>query len=621
MYIPENILEDIKTRSNIVDVINSYVPLTQQGRDWKACCPFHHEKTPSFTVNTDKNMFYCFGCKKGGNVISFVMEHENVDFPTASRILAQKANIIIPETTSQGHQLSQAERTEIKHKAIEKDRMYQLYDLTTKFYQKELMNNPNSLLYKYLFEERKITKSIAEKFQIGVAPDAWHNLIDFARLKDFSEKNLLTAGLARINENKGNYYDWFRNRLTFPILDEQGRVVAFSARTIEQNTKMGKYINSPETLIFSKKRVLYALSLARTAIRDNGYAILCEGQIDVIAMHNAGFENAVSSQGTAFGVEQVLLLKRYTNQVFVAFDADSAGIKATISAIDDLLSNEIQTKVVCFNQGEDPDDIFRNQGKDGIANYINNAIDFFDFLYNFYTKQFNVNDPYDKIKISDAMIEHISKLKDSKFVDVRNGYVSQLAARLNIMERGLFQKLNELSKTKTYNRNVTKNTNDTEVPQQSIEVSDAIRDAEINLLELVISTGVFGEKLFEKLPPEMVSTTPVGLALDEAISMTVNGEWEFIEDHLIDNVNTFGSGHTLDDLMKVLIKKKKIKSHDEEEKILSECLVTIKKEHLQKEINITLSKAKDAQTQEENDKYITKYRELSKELRKCKNGI
>ena len=365
--IPEEVIDSVRARVDIVDLIQSYIPLKKQGRDFKACCPFHSEKTPSFTVRPDRQYYHCFGCGKHGNAITFVMERENVDFPTAIRLLAQKYNIYIPEEEERRPRSGARQYPGNPNQSYseKKDRLFLLHEKLREWYVMNLKNNPEAPVAKYL-ATRKLSPESIQRFSLGMSLDSWDSAMAFARNLGFTDAELAEGGIIKtFDDNPSKRYDLFRNRLMFPIWDELGRVVGFSARTIESDPKAMKYVNTPETPIFKKGRILYGMHLARSEMSDNklGCAILCEGQLDVIAMHAAGFSNSVAAEGTAFTPEQARMLRRYTGKIKLALDSDAAGTKAVFRDAEILLPLGFEVKVVRFPGGKDPDELLKQQGK------------------------------------------------------------------------------------------------------------------------------------------------------------------------------------------------------------------------------------------------------------------
>jgi DNA primase len=339
--IPEEIVEQVKTSNSIVDVVGKYVNLKRSGSNWTACCPFHNEKTPSFFVDPTRNMYKCFGCGESGDLIKFIMEKENLDFLSAVEMLANIAGIYIPEDTSDSYSPNKGRSRD------KKKRLYEVCDSAASFYTNNILNNDQkvSAVLDYLYN-RPIPPDTIRKFRIGASSQNWNDLMDFLKTKGFSNEEMEEAGLIKKNKKNDGYHDQFRNRLIFSITDEQGKVVGFSARVVTKEFRGGKYINTQETPIYKKSKLLFALSYARKAIKEMGYAILAEGQVDTIAMHIAAYENTIAPLGTAFTEEQAKILARYTDTVYIAFDADNAGKKATIKAISMLLKMGVKLRVI-----------------------------------------------------------------------------------------------------------------------------------------------------------------------------------------------------------------------------------------------------------------------------------
>ena len=377
--IPEEVIDEIAARADLVEIVQGYVPgLKQAGSRWKGCCPFHQEKTPSFIVNPGSNTYHCFGCGVGGGVFQFVMAIENLDFPNAVQMLARKYNVLIPEPEPyRGARSGETARSDYNLR----ERLFLLHEKLAAWYASWLKNNPDSKAAEY-FRSREIDPVFAMCFQIGAAPDSWDAMMQWAHKEGFTLDELKAAHLVSESKNGGGqYFDFFRNRLIFPIWNEQGRVVGFSARQIDKEQGGGKYVNSVESPIFKKGRILYGLNFARPDIPKKGSVILCEGQMDVIAMHTAGCTNAVAPQGTAFGDDQAAVLRRYTDTVLLATDADSAGMKAVLKDASILLPRGFHLKVVSFPGGKDPDELLHKSGAEAVRAAVDSASDFFDFLY------------------------------------------------------------------------------------------------------------------------------------------------------------------------------------------------------------------------------------------------
>ena len=350
---PPNFIDELLARSDIVDVVGSYVALTPKGGSYWGCCPFHNEKTPSFHVMPDRQFYHCFGCKKGGGVINFVMEMENLNYPEAVRFLAKRANMEVPE---EDRQSLDAER--------QRRRLLELNREAARWFYSVLQSDDGAAVRQYL-EKRAISRKIAVRFGMGASPDSWDALLRAMTAKGYSKQELLTAGLIVANKN-GGFYDKFRNRLMLPVIDVRGDVVGFGSRVIDKSEP--KYMNSTETPVYSKRRVLYGLNLAKKTKRPN--IILCEGNLDVVTLHQAGFDNAVASMGTALTTEQIRLLSRFTKELVLCYDNDNAGQLATERALAMLNNTDFTVRVLKLPRrlvnGEyvkqDADDFIKFQG-------------------------------------------------------------------------------------------------------------------------------------------------------------------------------------------------------------------------------------------------------------------
>ena len=357
----DDIIEQVREASDIVEVVATYLPLKRKGRNYWGKCPFHNEKTPSFSVSPDKQIYHCFGCHKGGNVFSFIMEFEKVAFPDALKLLAAKANITLPERSY--HRDSK-----------EMDQLYYAHEVAATFFAENLRDSRKTLEY---LKTRKLTDEIIEKFKLGYAFDSWDAFLNHAKKKSLSEEDLEKAGLI-IKSDKGGYYDRFRDRLTFAVFNIALKPIAFGARTFKADDQ-AKYINSPDTPLYHKASVLYGLSHSRGEIRRKEEAIVVEGYFDYLSLYQAGVQNVVASSGTAFTPEQAQLLARCTPSVILMFDSDSAGQAAALRSIDFLFEAGLEVKVVSLPKGDDPDSLVRKGGHQAITDQITKARSYVDF--------------------------------------------------------------------------------------------------------------------------------------------------------------------------------------------------------------------------------------------------
>ena len=363
MAFPQNFMDELFARSDIVDVVGSYVHLTSKSGSYWGCCPFHNEKTPSFHVLPDKQMYHCFGCKKGGDVITFVREMESFSFGEAVRYLAKRAGMEVPE--------EEGDREAARYR----QRLLDLNRDAARFYY-QLLQQPEGQAVRDYLNRRKIDRATAVKFGMGASPDAWDVLLNTMTKRGYTKRELLDAGLVVQGKN-GRLYDKFRNRLMLPVVDTSGNVVAFGSRVLDKSEP--KYMNSSETPVYSKRKVLYGLNLAKKTKRSN--IILCEGNLDIVTLHQAGFDNAVASMGTALTVEQTRLLSRFTKELILCYDNDSAGKKATERALEILQNSEFSVKVLQLPRrnvdGEyvkqDPDDFIKFHGADAFERLLNGS--------------------------------------------------------------------------------------------------------------------------------------------------------------------------------------------------------------------------------------------------------
>ncbi len=540
-YIPDDTLEQIRLRADIVDIVQSYVPnLKRAGAGaWKACCPFHQEKTPSFTVNEQRQTYHCFGCGTGGNVFRFIMEMEKLDFPNAAEFLARKYGVVIPETETKWP--SKKEKTDQSSYTI-RERLYSLHELLANWYAGNLKNNKVPEVCTY-FATRGIPPEFAGRFLIGASPDSWDAAITLAKQKGYTEEELRLSGLvSEKEEKKGHIYDRFRNRLMFPIWNEQGRIVAFSARSVEKDPQGWKYLNSPETPVFKKSRTLYALHFARTAIAEKKYAVLCEGQLDVIAVHRAGCGCAVAAQGTAFGTEHAGILKRYTQEIRLALDNDTAGRKAVFADAEILLPLGFQVKVATWREAKDADEMLKAQGADAVLSVIENAVDFFEFAMQDAASRFDRNTPAGKAGIAAEMLNRITLLDQAS---TQEAYLIWLADKLAVSADSLRMDLrqkNEMNRKNDLYRQrriaerenntqqqegETKNTGTgTAAPRPFSERSEGVRKAFRELLAILLADEALARQAAHDVEESMCDSTPIGTALDLLIQATLDDLWQ-----------------------------------------------------------------------------------------------
>jgi DNA primase len=426
--------EKVKERADIEDVVNDYVPLKKKGQNLWACCPFHNESTPSFSVSPAKQIYKCFGCGKAGDPIQFVMDIEGIGFNEAIRHLAQKYGIEIEEEKQESPEAIQAYN--------ERESLYILLNFAKDFFRNNLTTEEGRAIGLSYFKERGFNQSIIDKFDLGYALDGWDHLLKAAKQAGHSEELLLKAGLILQKEgDEKRLYDRFRGRVTFTIHNLGGKPIGFGARILTQDKKQPKYINSPETEVYHKGDTLYGIFQAKKSIREKDNCYLVEGYTDVISMHLAGIENVVASSGTSLTENQIKLIKRFTDNVTVLFDGDAAGIKASLRGIDMILEGGLNVKAVVFPQGEDPDSYSRKTGSKEFSEYlIEKAQDFIAFKIGLYSDE-AAKDPIKQADLIKQIVSSLAKIPDPI---IRTVYVRQSASLLDIDEDIILTELNKI---------------------------------------------------------------------------------------------------------------------------------------------------------------------------------
>lgn len=424
--ISKDVIEQIRNANDVAEVIGSYFQLKRAGGSFKALCPFHKEKSPSFHVNPQRQIYHCFGCGAGGDVFRFIMQYENVDFGTAARILGERVGMRIEWSEGDGGADSN------------KGELYKIHEEVAAIYQRALLEMDAAQRARAYLKERDLGDDVVRDFLIGYAPDRRDSLVQWSRKKKLPLQLLEAAGLISHTED-GQPYDRFRNRLMFSIRDELGRVIAFSGRIMEKDVKVAKYVNSPETPLFRKGRVLYALDRARRNIMDTRTAILCEGQIDVIRCHTAGFTTAVASQGTALTEDHARLLKRYADSVIVVLDADKAGQDASLRSAEALFSAGLSVSIAALPKGEDPDSLIRKQGAAGFEKVLQGAQSVLTFHIGVLRAREDLSNEAALMRAAGALIETIARAPSAV---QRDRLLHQAAHELGIGENALREDLN-----------------------------------------------------------------------------------------------------------------------------------------------------------------------------------
>ena len=431
MRIPETTIEEIRSSANIVDLISGYVQLRKRGKNYIGLCPFHQEKTPSFTVSEEKQIFHCFGCHAGGNIFKFLMEYKSISFIEAVQEVAESVGITI-----------NIEEEKYSSDNSELEELYEINVIAAKYFSNNLLNKEVTNIAGRYLEERNIKLQSQKIFGLGYAPSGWDNFVKYATEQKLDLEKVKMLGLIDSKDN-GQYYDKFRNRIIFPIFSSNGRVIAFGGRVFQGEDNVAKYLNSPESTIYLKRKSLYGLFHSKDDIRKQNKAILVEGYMDVIALYQHGIKNVIASSGTSLTEEQVRLLSRYTKNIVVIFDADTAGKKAALRSIEILLKQDFEVTVLSLPDGEDPDSYVNKFGKDQFTEIIHTAKNFLEYQ----TEQYKESGMFDNPSTEAEAIREL--VRSASFVNdelKRSLLLKSISRKFNLREKLLETELNKFLK-------------------------------------------------------------------------------------------------------------------------------------------------------------------------------
>ncbi len=521
MLYDQYFIEDLKNRADLVRIIEPYAELKKKGANWMGCCPFHQEKTPSFSVNPQKGFYKCFGCGKGGTAYNFLMEIEGLSFPEAIRRVAEISGVPLPEPVNDENFQKNKKRREEKKKIA--DEVIELNQYALEFWEAHLQDdNPHSREAREYLESRDISVETQKKFRIGFAPESWDAVLNLLKEKSADEKLIEASGLVSVNEEKNRVYDRFRGRIMFPVLDLSGNPIAFGARILGKGEP--KYLNSPETPAYTKGDHLYGLFQNKEEIRKKKFAILVEGYLDLIALYQFGVQNTAASLGTAFTENQAKLLGRFAKRVVVNYDGDSAGIKAARRAIDTLITADFDIKVLILPDGQDPDDYIREHGAESYNHLRGQAFPYLQFVLEQISGTRNLASPRGKAEAIEEIIPVLSAVRNP--IQKRESFdqaMNFLRVEDSILKRDLWKSV----------RTGTRVERETVKQQVARATAAKMTVAEQNLLELLI----YDEELREIILPqieetdyETLSTASVFRALFE---IRKNG-LEFSSENLLD---------------------------------------------------------------------------------------
>lgn len=454
----------IKERINIVDIVGDYVKLTKAGANWKGLCPFHQEKTPSFTVHEEKQIYHCFGCTKGGDVLSFIMEIESMEFRESLELLAGKAGVELTGGHGDG-----------AHREL-KTRLKEINALSMQFYEKQLwdgMGKKNILPY---LRDRGIDDTVIKKFHLGYAPEGWRNLYDFLRTKGYTNEEVLASGNIIQKEGTERFYDRFRERVMFPVSDAVGVTVGFSARVAPGGDEsQAKYVNTPETILYHKSTTLYGIEHAKNAIKTEGKVLLVEGNMDVIAAHFAGIEYTVAVSGTALTEDHMRILSRYTDKVLLLFDMDDAGQTAARKSAHLCFAHELQTRIVQLTGGKDAADIVQNDPK-ALLRSIDDAEDAMAFFVQTAQSQYDIHTPEGKRSAIDLVVDDLGYMENTI---VRDEWARKVATTFGVREDVIFDAISQEKKTHPFEGRQTQEAVHVIPEKESVQTRSAMLEEQI----------------------------------------------------------------------------------------------------------------------------------------------
>ncbi len=583
--IPGEIIDDILDKVDIVEVVSSRIPLKKAGRNFRCNCPFHNEKTPSFIVSPEKQIYHCFGCGAGGNALGFLMKYEKLDFREALNSLADKAGVKLP--VAKFHD---------RAKDSLADKLHDLNGIAKDFYRNNLLSHNGSFCYKYL-TDRGIASDAIKIFQLGYAPNTWEGLISFFKNKGIGPDFMEKAGLAVPSEKDKGFYDRFRNRLIFPIFDIRNRVIGFGGRVM--NEAQPKYINSPETLIYTKGKHLYGLNFSKSFLREKDYAVIVEGYLDLIIPFQYGIKNIVATLGTALTTHHIRLLKRFTRTVVMVFDSDKAGEEASLRGLDLLVSLDMNVRVAALPKGYDPDSFIRKQGREAFENIIKASKDLFDYKMNLLENRFNKDGVRGKAAIATLMLPTITRIPNEI---LKAAFLKKLSDTLSIDEAALRAELKKVRIDYSY----------TVYEEKPPYKQSETRHAELLLLSIILEEPETLSVINEKLG--------LGEFRDPNIKKIIDVIHKFCESKKViipsKIINHFENDETKSLISKAASIRETIM---DKEKVLFDCMNRVREDNFREDLNKLQTEIRSAHDLEDNERVDTlllKYNDLIKAHKK-----
>ncbi len=583
--LPSEVIDNILDKTDIVEVVSSRIPLKKTGRNYKTNCPFHNEKTPSFIVSPEKQIYHCFGCGAGGNALGFLMKYEKLDFREALSSLADKVGIKLPAVKFQDRALETLT-----------DKLCNINGIAKDFYRNNLLSHNGSFCYKYL-TDRAVTSDTIKIFQLGYAPGMWEGLISFFKNKGIGPDFLEKAGLVVRSEKDKGFYDRFRNRLIFPIFDIRNRVIGFGGRVL--NEAQPKYINSPETLIYTKGKHLYGLNFSKSFVREKDYAVIVEGYLDLIIPFQCGIKNIVATLGTALTTHHIRLLKRFTRTVVMVFDSDKAGEEASLRGLDLLVSLDMNVRIAALPKGYDPDSFVRKQGKEAFENIIKSSKDLFDYKMNLLMNRFNKDGVRGKAAIATLMLPTIARISNEI---LKAAFLKKLSEMLSIDEAALKAELKKVKIDYSY----------TVREEKPLYKQNEARHAELLLLSLILEEPGTLPVVSEKLGLDEFRDTRIRKIID-LIYKFCESKKVIIPSKIINHFEN-------DEIKKLISKAVSIRETImNKEKVLFDCINRVREDNFRedlKKLQNEIRSAHDLKDTEKVDILLLKYNDLIKAHRK-----
>ncbi|MBN1155946.1 DNA primase [candidate division KSB1 bacterium] len=566
--IPEEKITEILDKIDIVDLISDYLTLKRKGKNFFGLCPFHHEKTPSFSVDPTKQMFHCFGCHKGGNAISFMMEHERMSFLEALEYLADRAGVRLEKV--QGDDSGEKDREAI----------YYANKMAAEYFMRTLFLPAGKPCMDYI-RKRGFDERVIRHFGLGYSLPAWDGLLNYAKTKSMNPDVLFKAGLVLKKQSGSGYYDRFRGRFMIPFINLSRKVVGFGGRILVSDPQQPKYLNTSDTPVFQKGNLLFNLNLARDQIRKQDQAIFVEGYTDIISLYQYGIENTVATSGTALTAAQAQLIKRYTNNIILVYDSDAAGSSASMRGADIFLMAGLDVRIATLPEGHDPDSFVREKGKAVFLDYLKHANSFVQFKIQTLSKQYSMENPDDRARIVHSLVASIAKLQDK----IRQGIiVREIAEFFNIDERFIVQQITKVPAEKTY-----------EYPhdQEPVKVAPKTRDkydlAEEDIVRLLIEVPDLIEDARRAFDTSEIKDENIRRVIETIFRLRSEKRW-LNENIIAQEISDPQLSSIVANLLSV-----RIDDMSEPEKLLSDCIVLLKVRDKNERISAIMAELKGLQ--------------------------